>query len=324
MPSDELPTTTAGTGPVSGPPVCFRHADRETYLRCARCDRSICTDCMVPAPVGFQCPECVRGGNREVREARTIVGGKQHSRQGVATGALIAVCVVMFGLQNLVGQAFTDRMDLQAMAQHISTLPSARHIGVAYGDWYRLVSSMFVHLNLAHLAMNMLSLWWIGVPVESRLGRTRYLLTYFTCGIAGSAASYASLQPYGASLGASGAIFGLLGVLAVLAYRERLNMQPIITVILLNLVFSFTIGGISWQSHVGGLIAGLILGVALAYAPRPRAVIAWFKNPQNVIPTVTGSAILLACAVIVLVHTSQLQDGVSASALSGGWISLLG
>ena len=323
MPSDEL-TTTSGAGAVSGPPVCFRHADRETYLRCVRCERSICTDCMVPASVGFQCPECVRGGNREVREVRTIVGGRHHTRQGVATGVLIAICVVMFGLQQVVGPAFTHRMDLEAMTPQISALPRAGHIGVAYGDWYRLVSSMFVHLNWAHLGMNMLSLWWIGVPVESRLGRTRYLLTYFTCGIAGSAASYASLQPYGASLGASGAIFGLLGVLAVLAYRERLNVQPVLTVIVLNLVFSFTIGGISWEAHVGGLVAGLVLGTALAYAPRPRTVIAWFKNPQNVIPTAVGSALLLAAVIIVLVHTSQLHAQVGASVLNGGWTGLPG
>jgi len=324
MPSDELPTTTSGAGAVSGPPVCFRHADRETYLRCSHCERSICTDCMVPAPVGFQCPECVRGGNREVREVRTIAGGKHHSRQGVVTIALIGVCIVMFALQQVVGAAFTHRMDLEAMTPQISSLPHAGHIGVAYGDWYRLVSSMFVHVSWIHLGMNMLSLWWIGVPVETRLGRTRYLLTYFTCGIAGSAASYASLQPYGSSLGASGAIFGLLGVLAVLAYRERLNMQPVITVIVLNLVFSFSVSGISWEAHVGGLVAGLILGVALAYAPRPRTVIAWFKNPQNVIPTATGSAVLLVAVIIVLVHTSQLHAQVGANVFDGGWISLLG
>jgi membrane associated rhomboid family serine protease len=325
MPSDERPTTTPGAGGVSGTPVCFRHPDRETYLRCARCGRSICTDCMVAAPVGFQCPECVRDGNKVVRQARTIAGGRPHSRQGVVTASLIGVCIVMFGLQTLVGQAFTDRMDLQAMAQQISSLPSARHIGVAYGDWYRLASSTFVHMNLAHLGMNMLSLWWIGVPVESRLGRTRYLLTYFTCGIAGSAASYAGLHAYGSSLGASGAIFGLLGVLAVLAYRERLNMQPVVTVILLNLVFSFTVGGISWQAHVGGLAAGLVLGAALAYAPRPRTATAWFKNPQIAVPSATGAAILLIAAVIVMVHTSQLQGQASASALlGGGWAALLG
>lgn len=324
MSSDERPTTAPGAAAAPGAPVCFRHADRETYLRCSRCDRSICTDCMIPAPVGFQCPECVREGGRVVREARTIAGGRHHTRQGVVTASLIGVCVVMFGLQKLVGDAFTHRMDLQAMAQQISSLPSARQIGVAYGDWYRLVSSIFVHENIAHIAMNMLSLWWIGVPVESRLGRSRYLAAFFVCGIAGSAASYAALPAYGSSLGASGAIFGLLGLLAVLAYRERLNMQPVITVILLNLIFSFSVPGISWEAHVGGLVAGLVLGVGLAYAPRPRAVVSWFRNPQNLVPTVTGAAILAISAIIVVVHTSQLQGQASGSALGGAWFGLLG
>lgn len=323
MSSDQRPTTGSGTAAAPGAAVCFRHADRETYLRCSRCERPICTDCMVQAPVGFQCPECVRDGSRVVRQARTIAGGRQHSRQGVVTAALIGVCVVLFGLQKLVGQAFTDRMDLQAMAQQVSSLPSARHIGVAYGEWYRLVSSMFVHVNVVHLAMNMLSLWWIGVPVESRLGRSRYLAAYFVCGIAGSAASYAGLGAYGISLGASGAIFGLLGVLAVLAYREKLNMQPVITVILLNLIFSFSVPDISWQAHVGGLVAGLLLGAALAYAPRPRSVVSWFRNPQNAVPTAAGAAILLIAAIIVMVHTSHLQGQASGSAAgAAAWLGL--
>ncbi len=325
MSSDERPTAAPGAAAAPGAPACFRHADRETYLRCSRCDRSICTDCMIPAPVGFHCPECVLDGSRVVREARTIAGGRHHSRQGVVTGSLIGVCIVMFGLQNMVGQAFTDRMDLQAMAQQISSLPTARHIGVAYGDWYRLASSIFVHMNLAHLAMNMLSLWWIGVPVESRLGRSRYLAAFFVCGVAGSAASYAALPAYGSSLGASGAIFGLLGVLAVLAFRERLNMQPIVTVILLNLIFSFSIPDISWQAHVGGLVAGLILGAGFAYAPRARTVVPWFRNPQNLVPSATGAAILLIAAVIIAVHTSQLQGQASGSAAGAAWLGgLLG
>ncbi|HEV3169231.1 MAG TPA: rhomboid family intramembrane serine protease [Actinocrinis sp.] len=323
MPSDESPTAAPDTEGVSGPPVCFRHPQRETYLRCARCDRSICTDCMVAASVGFHCPECVRDGNRVVRQPRTVAGGRAQSRNGVVTVVLIAICVVIFGLQQIIGAAFTNRLDLQAMAPHIESLPSSSDIGVVYGDWYRLVSSIFVHANIAHLAMNMLSLWFIGLPVEARLGRTRYALTFLTCGIAGSAASFLSLGEYGSSLGASGAIFGLLGVLAVLAFREKLDLQPIITVIILNLIFSFTVGGISWQSHVGGLVCGLLLGVALAYAPRARTVVAWFRNPQIVIPSAVGTGLLLISAVAVIVHTKQLQDTYSASILGGNWINLL-
>jgi membrane associated rhomboid family serine protease len=278
---------------------------------------------MVSASVGFQCPECVREGNRVVRQPRTVVGGRQQSRNGAVTMALIAISVVMFGLQKIIGVAFTDRMDLQAMAPRIDSLPSSSDIGVVYGDWYRLVSSIFVHANTAHLATNMLSLWFVGLPVEARIGRTRYALTFLTCGIVGSAASYLSLGEYGSSLGASGAIFGLLGVLAVLAFRERLEMQPIITVIILNLVFSFSVGGISWQAHVGGLVSGLILGVALAYAPRARVAVEWFKNPQIVVPSAVGTGLLLVSAVAVIVHTKQLQSTYPAGTLGGSWIDLL-
>jgi membrane associated rhomboid family serine protease len=302
---------------AAGIPVCFRHPQRETYLRCTRCNRPICTDCMVTASVGFHCPECVREGSRDVKQVRTTAGGKPHSRQGVVTIVLIAVCVVMFGLQNLIGESFTDRMSLVAMTPSLSTLPSSSHIGVAYGvsEWYRLVTCMFVHENTVYLFMNMLSLWWIGVPVESRLGRTRYLLTYFTCGIVGSAVSFAFMTWDDSSLGASGAIFGLLGVLAVLALREKLDMRPIITVILLNLVFGFSVPGIDWHAHLGGLGAGLILGAALAYAPRRRNVTQWFTNPQNFVPTLSGVALLVLSVVIVIVHSDHLQSASVASAI---------
>lgn len=278
---------------------------------------------MVPASVGFHCPECVREGNRDVKQVRTAVGGRPRSRPGVVTIVLISICVVMFGLQNLIGESFTDRMSLQAMAPSLSALPSSSHIGVAYGfqEWYRLVTCMFVHESWLHLATNMLSLWWIGVPVEARLGRTRYLLTYFTCGIVGSAVSFAFMSWDGVSLGASGAIFGLLGVLTVLALREKLNMQPIITVILLNLIISFSVAGIDWHAHLGGLGAGLLLGAALAYAPR-RNVARWFANPQNYIPTLTGVSLLVLSVVIVLIHSDHLQNAAVAGAIHDAIVNL--
>ena len=302
----------------SGAPVCYRHRDRETYLRCVRCERYICTDCMVPASVGHQCPDCVRGGARTVRQPRTAVGGTVHARQGMVTIALIAVNVVMFGLQQLVGQAFTVRLELLGMAGYSSFTPSAVNIGVANGEWYRLLTAMFVHENFVHILLNMLSLWWIGLPVEARLGRLRYFLTYLVCGVSASAISFAFMGRYDASLGASGAIFGLLGVLAVLAYREKLDLRPLAFVIFINLAYSFSVAGIDWHDHLGGLGAGLIMGAALAYAPRPRTRTVWYRNPQNLLPIGAGLALLAVTLVIVLVHSHSLQDTALAAAFWPG------
>jgi membrane associated rhomboid family serine protease len=302
---------------VPSTPVCFRHPDRETYLRCHRCERSICTDCMIPAAVGHQCPECVRGGAKEVRQPRTAAGGRIHSRQGMVTIGLIALNVLMFGLQQLIGPAFTVRLELLGIAGSSAATPSAVNIGVANGEWYRLVTAMFVHENVAHIGLNMLSLWWIGVPVEARLGRLRYFLTYMVCGIGASAVSFAFMGRYDASLGASGAIFGLLGVLAVMAYREKLDMRPIVVVIVLNLAFSFSVPGIDWHDHLGGLACGLLMGAAFGYAPRVRQRTVWYRNPQILVPLGGGLVVLVMTAVLVAVHSQTLQTSALAAAAFG-------
>ena len=320
--SDGQPPAVADTvrDQVQNAPVCFRHPGRETYLRCNRCERSICTDCMIPAAVGHQCPECVRGGAKTVREVRTAAGGRVRARQSMVTIGLIAACVVVFGLQQLIGPAFTARLELLSIAGSSSATPSAVNIGVANGEWYRLVTAMFVHENIAHIGLNMLSLWWIGVPVEARLGRLRYFLTYLVCGLGASAVSFAFMGRYDASLGASGAIFGLLGVLAVMAYREKLDMRPIVIVIVLNLAFSFGVPGIDWHDHVGGLACGLLMGVAFSYAPRVRRRTAWYRNPQNLIPLGGGAAILALTVFLVVVHSHTLQN----SALAGSALAAFG
>jgi len=317
-------TSPDGTAPMgdavrdqrpAGVPTCYRHPDRETYLRCHRCERSICTDCMVSAAVGYQCPACVRGEARTMPAPRTSVGGRMHVRQGVVTMSLIAVNVVMYGLQHLAGAGFSAHLDLTAIS---GPIPSDPHIGVANGEWYRLVTAMFLHLTPAHIAMNMLSLWWIGMPVESRLGRLRFLLTYLVCGIGASAVSFAFMGRYSyTSEGASGAIFGLLGVLAVLAYRERLNMQPIVAVIAINLALGFAVPGIDWHDHLGGLASGLILGFAFAFAPRPRQRLPWYRNAQQLVPLGAGAAILAASALTVVIHSHTLVQSGVAGALLG-------
>jgi membrane associated rhomboid family serine protease len=138
------------------------------------------------------------------------------------------------------------------------------------------------------------------------------------CGIGASATSFAFMGRYDASLGASGAIFGLLGVLAVLAYREKLDLRPIAFVIVINLAYSFSVTGIDWHDHLGGLASGLIMGAAFAWAPRPAVRTAWYRNPQNLLPLGAGLALVAATVVIVLVHSHSLLDTALASALWPG------
>jgi hypothetical protein len=122
---------------------------------------------------------------------------------------------------------------------------------------------------------------------------------------------------YDASLGASGAIFGLLGVLAVMAYREKLDMRPILIVIVLNLAFSFSIPGIDWHDHLGGLGCGLLMGAAFSFAPRVRQRVAWFRNPQNLVPLGAGALVLAMTVVLVVVHSNTLQNSALAASLLG-------
>ena len=135
---------------------------------------------------------------------------------------------------------------------------------------------MFTHVQPLHLGFNMLALYFLGPMLEGVLGRVRFLAVFFASGLTGSAAVMLLSASNGQTLGASGAIFGMMGVLAVVALKVRGQVQTILMWIGLNLVFTFTIPGISWQGHLGGLAGGLVVGAAMVYAPRAhRAVVQW-------------------------------------------------
>lgn len=280
---------------------CYRHPDRETGVRCTRCERPICPECMVSASVGFQCPECVRNGSGTghsptANQPRTIAGGTITSDPRLVTKVILAVCVVAFLVQQAKGNAFTDRFDLIGRAW-VPYLSQTEIQGVAEGQWYRLVTSMFLHGSYIHILSNMLSLWWIGGPLEAALGRARYITLYFASGLAGSALTYLLAEPNTASLGASGAIFGLFGAIAVLVRRQRYDMRPIIAMLVINLIITFGFNGIAWQAHVGGLVAGVAIGAAMVYAPRER---------RTLIQYGVCALVLAAVVVVTLVRTSQL------------------
>ncbi|MFF2381432.1 rhomboid family intramembrane serine protease [Streptomyces sp. NPDC058108] len=281
-------------------PTCYRHPDRETGVRCSRCERPICPECMVSAAVGFQCPECVRGGSGtghppSASRPRTLAGGTVAADPRLLTKVLIGINLALFLVQKAVGDRFTDSFDLIGRA-YVPVLGSVE--GIAEGQWYRLLTSMFLHGNFVHILFNMLSLWWIGGPLEAVLGRARYLALYFVSGLAGSALTYLLAAPNQPSLGASGAIFGLFGATGVLMRRRNYDLRPLIALLVINLIFTFTPAfGISWQAHIGGLVGGVVVGYAMVHAPRER---------RNLVQYGVCALVLVLVVVATLVRTAQL------------------
>ena len=259
-------TPPAGPAPVSDPAVCYRHPDREAHIRCVRCERRICPECMIPASVGFQCPECVREGNKNVRQARTVFGGRVTDDPGWVSKVLIGINVVAFVLQQSVS-GFTTRFFDIGLAFDPATQQT---IGVADGEYYRLLTSAFLHENVFHIALNMYALYLFGPPVEAALGRVRFAVLYLVSAIGGSALSYAFANPNQPSLGASGAVFGLLGAFLVINRRLGRDTSGVMVLLAINFVFGFLVPRIDWRAHLGGLIAGALCSLAFAYAPEKR------------------------------------------------------
>ncbi|MBV9022604.1 MAG: rhomboid family intramembrane serine protease [Streptomycetaceae bacterium] len=252
---------------------CYRHQERETGVRCSRCERPICPQCMTPASVGFHCPECVAQGRQAVTRPRTLAGGTVAANPRLITMILIGVNAVVFLLVQAYGNPLVNDLGLVPKAFD----PYIGHtVGVAEGQWYRLLAAVFLHQQLPHIGLNMLSLWWIGPSVEVALGRSRYLTLYLLSGLGGSALSFLLAPANEVGLGASGAIFGLLGAMFVLMRRLRLDVRPVVILIALNLIFTFTIPDIDWRAHVGGLITGAAIAYAMVHAPRERqALVQW-------------------------------------------------
>ncbi|MGW1667532.1 rhomboid family intramembrane serine protease [Streptomyces sp. NPDC002324] len=282
-------------------PTCYRHPDRETGIRCTRCERPICPECMVSASVGFQCPECVRGGSGtghapSASAPRTLAGGTVAADPRLLTKILVGVNLLLFLVQQAVGDTFEGRFDLIGRAWDPELGSSLQ--GVAEGQWYRLVTAMFLHGSVTHILFNMLSLWWIGGPLEAALGRARYLTLYVVSGLAGSALTYLLAAPNQPSLGASGAIFGLFGATGVLMRRLRYDMRPLIILLVINLIFTFSpMFNIAWEAHVGGLVGGVLIGYAMVHAPRERRALIQY-----------GACALVLAAVVIMtvIRTAQL------------------
>ncbi|MEO8814344.1 MAG: rhomboid family intramembrane serine protease [Mycobacterium sp.] len=237
-------------------PTCYRHRDRTTYVRCTRCARPICPDCMRSAAVGQQCVDCVRSDAQSVRQPRPRSLVRPNAGIPVITYGLIALNVLALVMQHIPG----------GLDGELMLWPPA----VAAGQVYRLVTSAFLHYGLVHLLLNMWALYVVGPALEAMLGRLRFSALYLLSALGGSVAVYLLAPLNTLTAGASGAIFGLFGAIFVVSKRLRMDVGWVGAVILINLVFTFSIPHISWQGHVGGLVTGTLVALAYVYPPASR------------------------------------------------------
>jgi membrane associated rhomboid family serine protease len=294
--------TTPDQGTPDGqetPPTCYRHPDRETWVSCVRCGRHACPDCLRSAAVGQQCVECVHEGGRTTRRPMTVFGGRP-ARTAVVTWTLIAVNVLLF-LVELAKPSIANDWGLLGYA----TIGSGPMQGIASGQWYRLILSAFLPpatglggLGFIDIAFNLWALYAVGPSLEQLLGRGRFLAVYVLSALGGGVLFFLIAPQNVIALGASGAIFGLFGAWFVVSRRLQIDSRGILVLIGINLAFSFIYrGAIAWQDHVGGLIVGVLITAAFAYAPR--------KN-RLVIQAGAAIAILVILVVIVVLRTNHL------------------
>jgi membrane associated rhomboid family serine protease len=225
---------------------------------------------MTMAPVGIRCPEHAGKAARRPRGPRPVVRAQRQMSNTLApvTRALIAVNVAIYLITVVQGYGINSPggtiFDEMALSGGHFFADGRLWSGVAQGDWWRLITAAFLHGSLLHLGFNMVALWFIGAPVENYLGRARFIGLYFVGGLAGSAGALLQ-SPHGVTVGASGAIFAILGSMLILEWQMTGRLAGnAMTWIVINLVFSFTVPGISWGGHVGGLIGGILATLSFA------------------------------------------------------------
>ena len=241
--------------------TCYRHPDRAAGVRCQRCDRTICPACMNTASVGFHCPECAKAGRQTVVRGPALFGARP-----LVTQILIGINIAVFVVGIALGDGIMGDIGANGLIQE----------GAAFGpfiaergEWWRIITSGFLHFGLFHIGFNMYALWILGPGFERSVGRLRYVLVYMACLLGGSFGALL-VTPRAATAGASGAIFGLFGV-AVLAQRSigrSVWDTGLGTVLLINFVLTFGISSISVGGHVGGFVVGLACGWLCYDLPR--------------------------------------------------------
>src|SRR5690625_4212886 len=246
--------TGAGEQPA---PVCPRHPDRVSYIRCQRCERPVCPECQRQAPVGVQCVDCVAQARRATPAQRTIFGGVVRDGRPLVTMIFAGLCVLAYLVFIVV--------DLRGSLMFLPALGES--------EPHRFLTAAFLHAGFLHLAINMYALWIVGSALEPVLGRWRFTVLYLLSAVGGSVGVLLLASPHSPAwitpvVGASGAVFGLFGGIAVVLRRMRRDTTQILVLLVINAVISLFIARISWQAHLGGLIVGALLTAAFVYAPK--------------------------------------------------------
>ncbi len=292
---------------------CYRHPDRETGVSCSNCGRPICHECMIPAPVGFRCPECVKEQRAGAPRAKVVTRGQIRSGWSAgalgspaglsATKVLVALNVIMFVIEVLTGASgFLGGGSAQALLNLGALWPRAV---LQQHEFWRMFSSMFLQDGILHIAFNMWALWVLGGFMEAALGRLKFVLLYFISGFAGSVLVLVAAPTDSLVVGASGAIFGIFGALAVHAFlnrgrdfQSRALLSNVLFLLVINLVFTFSAGRVSWQAHIGGLVAGAATMLAMMLAGR--------KDPRRPFGMADGLAVAGIVLVLVVITAWQV------------------
>jgi membrane associated rhomboid family serine protease len=252
-------------------PVCPRHPDRPSYVRCQRCGRPACPDCQRAAAVGFQCVDCVNETARSTAAVRTVYGGAATTGKPLVTFGIIAVCALMYVLQWIVPG---DWIYQNLAFANVFATPE-------FGEFepWRMLTAAFLHSPgfILHIVLNMYMLWIFGQALEPLLGRIRFLFLYLISAIGGSVGylllttGYVPGVPQAGVVGASGAIFGLFGAMLLVQRRRGGDTRQLWVLIAINGVIGFVIPQIAWQAHLGGLVTGALCAAVIAYTPHgPR------------------------------------------------------
>lgn len=267
---------------------CYRHPDREAYISCQRCERLICPECMREAAVGFQCPTCIAEGAKTIRQPKNLAGGAISGRAGSVSLVLIGINVAAYVLQVATGDRQSDIYQQGALQGYVVALD---------GDYWRLLTSAFLHASVLHLLFNMYALYLFGPFVERAIGSVRFTAAYLTAAIVGSAFVYLLTDPATVTIGASGAVFGLFGMALMLLLKAKQDVTTLLVLLAINAFISVAGSNISWQGHLGGFVAGVVVGAAIAYAPRDR---------KQLVQGVTFAGLWIAAIVAIVLRSSHL------------------